>query len=306
MIELSQLRCFTAVATELNFRRAAIRLNMTQPPLSRQIQLLEHQLGVRLLERSTRSVILTAAGRAFFVEAQYLLERAELAIQSARNTAYGSTGTVGITFIASAVYEFLPDVIVKAQQQYPGINISLKEMTTFEQVEAMRLRKTDIGIIRSSSWQNEFEHECLLREPFVLAMPDKHELADKPDITVQDLNGKPFIMYSLTSWQPFYELLAGMFRSAGVIPDYVQHINSTLTMLALVNAGLGAALVPRSASRIHFDHVMYRPIELDPGIRSELHLIWREDNENPASKVILQAIRESVSGVGRSGERSNL
>jgi DNA-binding transcriptional LysR family regulator len=131
MFELAQLRCFTTVATELNFRRAAERLNMTQPPLSRQIQLLEHHLGVELFTRSTRSVALTAAGRAFSSKHRTLLERAQQAAVTARRFAEGDIGSVNISFVGSAVYEFLPKVIAEARLKQPQVKISLSEMNTY-------------------------------------------------------------------------------------------------------------------------------------------------------------------------------
>lgn len=118
MFELSQLRFFLAVATELNFSRAAKRLNMTQPPLSRQIQLLEHQLGVELFDRTTRSVVLTAAGRRFFIEAQDLLQRAHVAMLNAQKMSQGNIGSVNISFVASAVYAFLPMVVARGKERY--------------------------------------------------------------------------------------------------------------------------------------------------------------------------------------------
>lgn len=294
MFELAQLRCFTTVATELNFRRAAERLHMTQPPLSRQIQLLEHSLGVALFTRSTRSVALTAAGRAFFIEAQALLEQAQNAALAARRIAQGEIGSVVISFVASAVYEFLPRVLAQTRSQLPGIDIALLEMTTFDQLEALRARRTDLGIVRSPMGQQGFASECLLREPFLLAVPRQHPLATQEALSLAALDQQPFIMYAHAAWQPFNELLTGMFRSAGVTPDYVQQLGSTLTILALVNAGMGLALVPRSASCIRFDGILYRPLALAAGIQSELHLVWRDDNDNPAFLLMLDAIRDSV------------
>lgn len=294
MFELAQLRCFTTVATELNFRRAAERLHMTQPPLSRQIQLLEHQLGVALFTRSTRSVALTAAGRAFFVEAQALLEQAQNAALAARRVARGESGAVAIGFVASAVYQFLPQVLARARHELPGIAIALQEMNTFDQLEALRARRIDLGIVRAPMAQRGFAGECLLREPFVLAVPAAHPLASRDAPTVEALDKQPFIMYAHGAWQPFNELLTGMFRSAGVAPDYVQHLGSTLAILALVNAGLGLALVPRSASLVRFDNLLFRPIALGAGVCSELHLVWRDDNDNPALRVLLEAVRQSV------------
>ncbi|PAU64583.1 LysR family transcriptional regulator [Pseudomonas sp. PIC25] len=294
MFELSQLRCFTTVAMELNFRRAAERLNMTQPPLSRQIQLLEHQLGVALFTRNTRSVTLTAAGRAFLVEAQSLLAHAGQAALTAQRVARGEAGALALGFVASAVYEFLPKVVSDARIGLPGIDIALHEMNTFEQQDALRARRIDLGIVRAPMQHPGIGCECLLREPFVLALPRQHPLASRDDLSVEALHGQPFILYAHSAWQPFNELLTGLFRASGVAPDIVQMLGSTLTILALVDVGMGLTLVPRGASRIRFENVAFRPIDLGPGIRSELYLIWREDNDNPALHTLLHAIRQTA------------
>ncbi|QGZ31250.1 LysR family transcriptional regulator [Stutzerimonas stutzeri] len=294
MFDLAQLRCFTALATELNFRRAAERLNMTQPPLSRQIQLLEHQLGVALFTRSTRTVALTAAGRAFFVDAQALLEQAHRATQTARLTALGERGTVGIGFVASAVYDFLPRVVTQARHERPGVQIALQEMSTFEQLQALHARRIDLAIVRAPLNQPGLISERLVCEPFILAVPCEHALATREPLTLPALHGQPFILYAHAAWQPFNELLTGMFRSSAVQPDYVQSLGNTLTILSLVNAGMGLALVPRSASAVSFKRVCWRAIELPRGVHSELHLAWREDNDNPAVAALRDAVRQSA------------
>jgi DNA-binding transcriptional LysR family regulator len=294
VFELAQLRCFTAVASELNFRRAAERLNMTQPPLSRQIQLLEHQLGVALFTRNTRSVALTAAGRAFFLEAQSLLERAEMAAVSARRFAAGDIGSVTLGFVGSAVYEFLPKVIAEAREQQPNVNIALTEMNTAQQQEALRARRIDLGITRAPLHAPGFASELLVREPFVLAAPVAHPLASATQVKLADLHRQPFLMYAHSAYAPFNELLTGMFRSAQVTPDYVQWLGSSLTILALVNAGLGLALVPKCATNVVFKQVTFRELPLGEGVQSELHLVWRSDNDNPACLMLLEAIRGAV------------
>ncbi|WHS62958.1 LysR substrate-binding domain-containing protein [Pseudomonas sp. G2-4] len=294
MFELAQLRCFTTVATELNFRRAAERLNMTQPPLSRQIQLLEHHLGVELFTRSTRSVALTAAGRAFFIEAQNLLEQAQQAAIAARRFAQGDIGSVTISFVGSAVYEFLPKVIAEARLKQPQVKIVLAEMNTYQQHEALRARRIDLGIVRSPLLETGYATECLVREPFVLAVPAGHPLASAESVGVQDLDGQPFLMYSHAAYPPFNELLTGMLRSARVAPQFVQWLGSSLTILALVNAGMGLALVPRCASSVVFKQVVFREIDLGEGVQSELHLVWRQDNDNPAFTMLLEGIRGAV------------
>ena len=260
MFELAQLRCFTTVATELNFRRAAERLNMTQPPLSRQIQLLEHHLGVELFTRSTRSVALTAAGRAFFIEAQNLLEQAQQAAVAAKRFAQGDIGSVTISFVGSAVYEFLPKVIAEARLKQPQVKIVLSEMNTYQQHEALRARRIDLGIVRSPLLETGYATECLVREPFVLAVPVGHPLASADSVGVEDLDGEPFLMYSHSAYPPFNELLTGMLRSARVAPQFVQWLGSSLTILALVNAGMGLALVPRCATSVVFRQVVFREI----------------------------------------------
>lgn len=294
MLDLNQLRCFTTVATELSFSRAAVRLNMTQPPLSRQIKLLEHQLGVELFTRSTRSVALTAAGRAFFAEAQSLLERAQSAELSAKRFAQGDIGTVKVSFVPIAVYEFLPKVIAELRVELPNIDISLEEMNSFEQNEALRTRRIDLGIVRQVARWEGLSTERLLTEPFVLAIPAGHPLANAPRLTVRDMHRQPMLMYANSAYQPFNELLTGMFRREKVAPHYVQWLGSTLTILALVDAGVGLALIPRSAQRIRFENMTFREIELGRGVESELHMIWHEDNDNPAFGHLLRAIQKAV------------
>ncbi|EIL1410878.1 hypothetical protein P0Z73_004014 [Salmonella enterica] len=148
--------------------------------------------------------------------------------------------------------------------------------------------------MRAPSALTGVSSEILVSEPFVLAVPRQHELATLSDITIAHLDKQPFIMYALSAWQPFYELLTGMFRSNNIQPDYVQYIGSTLTILSLVNAGMGMAFVPESAARILFDNIVYRHITLPAGIESLLYLAWRDDNDNPAFKVMLELIKFSM------------
>ncbi|NDL62274.1 LysR family transcriptional regulator [Acerihabitans arboris] len=301
MFELGQLRCFTTVAMELSFRRAAERLNMTQPPLSRQVQLLEHQLGVRLFERTTRSVTLTPAGRAFFIEANQLLERAQSAVANVKRIAQGEIGAINISFVSCAVYQFLPEVINRVKLSHPQIDINLREMPTTEQLEGVRLRQVDIGIVRAGHSRHGYLCESLLKEPFVLAAPRGHPLATAARPGPRDLDRQPFITYALSSWQPFYELFAGVFRANNVQPRYVHQIGSTVTILSLVNGGMGLALVPACAARIRFENVVFRDIELGEGVCSELSLIWRDDNDNPVLPVLLEALRRTVDGTSPPG-----
>jgi DNA-binding transcriptional LysR family regulator len=287
MFEISQLRCFVAVAEELHFSRAAERLNMTQPPLSRQIRLLEHHVGARLLERNSRTVRLTAAGKAFFPEAARILRMAEEATFTARRVAKGEQGTLSIGFTGGAGYSLLPEVVRRLRQHSPGVALTLKELVSTEQVEALNSGQIDLGLLRPHALNAELESALLATEALMLAIPK-----DEADLwplapTLADLHGKPFVMYSPYEARPFHQMLSERFERAGVVPDIVEYIGQVHTMLALVNAGIGAALVAEGATRLHFDGIVVRRIETEP---VRMVCAWRRDNENP----ILQLFRRDV------------
>lgn len=292
MFELSQLRCFIVVATELNFSTAARRLNMTQPPLSRKIQLLEHQLGIALIERSTRSVRLTEAGKKFFIEAQSLLDHAYQIELSAKKISLGQTGTLTISFVSSAIYDLLPYLIQKITTLFPNIQLVLNEMNSFQQIEALRTQRIDIGIVRSLMGHHKLHETCIVQEPFVVAINAAHPLSQQTVIDLRCLEKQPFIMYSLSGWQPFYEIISGAFRMAQISPDITHHVSSTLLMLSLVNGNLGIAIVPKSAASIKFENVIYRDILSEYQLLSKLYLVWSDGNHNPALKTVIESIEE--------------
>jgi DNA-binding transcriptional LysR family regulator len=280
MFELSQLRCFVAVAEELHFRRAADRLNMTQPPLSRQIRLLEHHVGTQLLERNSRAVHLTAAGKAFFSEAVHILRLADQAAFKARRVSKGEQGSLDIGFTSASGYRLLPEVVRRLRDQLPGVALSLKELVSTSQVEVLNGGQLDIGLMRPHALNSELDSTVLLREPLMLAIPT--ELAGEWPIrpTIRALHGKPFVMYSPIEARPFHQMLIERFKQAGVMPDIVEHVGQVHTMLALVRAGLGVALIAESATTLQFDNVEFRMVDTDP---VETVGVWRRDNENPAN-----------------------
>ena len=287
MFEISQLRCFVAVAEELHFSRAAERLNMTQPPLSRQIRLLEHHVGARLLERNSRSVRLTAAGKAFFPEAARILRMAEEATFTARRVAKGEQGTLAIGFTGGAGYSLLPEVVRRLREHSPGVVLTLKELVSTEQVEGLNASQLDLGLLRPHALNAELESALLATESLMLAIPKAEADGWPLEPTLADLHGKPFIMYSPYEARPFHQMLSERFEKAGVVPDIVEHIGQVHTMLALVNAGIGSALVAEGATRLHFDGIVVRRIETDV---VRMVCAWRRDNENP----ILQLFRRDI------------
>ncbi len=290
MFELSQLRCFVAAAEELHFGRAAERLNMTQPPLSRQIQILERVIGVRLLERTSRAVRITPAGRRFLPEARRILHLAESAALSTRRTAGGEAGSITIGFTASAAYSFLPELIMAARQRLPGVDFVLEEMVTAEQTEALAVRRIDVALLRPPV-RRKFDSLRVVREPLLAALPAGHRLAKGPPPVLKDFDGQPFVTYSPYEARYFYDLLAGIFGKAGVAPRYVQHMSQVHAILALVRAGLGTALVPAAAASLRFRGVALRAVETRPAEPVELFLAWDRNNDNPALPAFLETAR---------------
>ncbi|SMO93459.1 LysR family transcriptional regulator [Paracoccus laeviglucosivorans] len=274
MFELNQLRSFVAIATEMSFRRAAETLNMTQPPLTRQIQLLERDIGVELFDRSGRAIRLTEAGRRFLPEAQDLLRRAEAAALSARRAQSGQEGSVILGFVPVVALGLLPVVIAAVRKSLPGVDLVLREMLTIDQAEALPAGQIDLGLMRLPRDTSRLHVSRIVREPYVLALPRDHPMADKPQFSLQDLHGQDFIMYAPSNGWYSYEMLNSMFLTEGVRPNFVQFLGQSITLLSLVNASEGIALVPDSSRHILFPNVVLRPIELPSHAISEYYLGW--------------------------------
>ena len=286
MLDLTHVRSFIAVAEEMHFGRAAARLNLTQSPLSRQVQMLESRLGVALMERTTRAVRLTAAGRTFLREAYRTMAAAENAERLTRQVARGEAGRVALGFTAASAYQVLPRVVAHIRSALPGVDLVLHEMVTAEQIEALQARRLDLGLIRpipaSPGDGTRITTTPLLHERLLLAAPRDHALAAGRRPALADLDGQPFVTWAAGGGSYFLDLLATLFREGGVRPHVVQRVNQTHTMLALVGAGLGLALVPEAARSIRMSGVSLRPIALPLTARAELRLAWREDSDNPA------------------------
>lgn len=312
MFEFSQLRCFVILAEELHFGRAAARLHMTQPPLSRQIQLLEHHVGAKLLERTSRRVSLTMAGRNFLQEAQALLHLAESASLAARRVAGGDAGVVSIGFTAASAYRFMPGLVANLRKRLPDVVIALKEMVTGEQVEALASGRLDIAMLRPHASAEDFESVCAVRESLVAVIPQAHPLATGRLPVLKDFNHIPFVMYSPLEARYFHDLVASTFFDAGVHPRIIQYTSQVHTILALVRAGLGVALVPEAATSLRYDGLVFRPLRANRSARRvELYIAWRRDSDNPARKSVLDACldycrsRRSVERVPGSGVRAD-
>ena len=289
MFTLDQARSFIAVAEELHFGRAAVRLNMTQPPLSRQIQKLEREVRVELLERDSRKVVLTAAGSAFLTEARKLVAAAERAPHTARRIAQGSTGILRIGFTAASGFSLLGPLLRGIAEDLPGLDVELQELVTSEQLRALSTGDLDLGLARPPFDTDRFESRLLSAEDLRLAVPAGHPLDSlgRP-VTSADLRDTPLILHSPTEARYFYDLAV---RLMPVDHHNVIHtVSQVLTMVALVAAGRGVAFVPESARLLRLEGVAYLELADVSPDAVELHAIWSRDATNPALARLLEVL----------------
>jgi DNA-binding transcriptional LysR family regulator len=282
MFSLARLTCFIAVAEELHFGRAAERLHMTQPPLSRQIQQLESELGVQLIDRSSRSVTLTAAGAAFLPDARRIVHMSESAVLTVRRVPAGDLGTVVVGFTGASAHAILPRLLEAAQEKIPDVKLVLREMVSGQQIEALTNGELDLGLVRPILTRPGVSSRPIHHERLVAALPQSHPLAGEEHLTVEDFDDQPVVMYSPVDARYFHELLISTFTIAGAAPRYVQYVTQVHTMLVLVRSGLGMALVPASAQTMQPEGVVFRQVSAVRDRPVQMNAAWRTDNTNPA------------------------
>ncbi len=286
---------FVAVAEELHYGRAAERLSMTQPPLSRRIQLLERELGVELFDRTHRTVRLTPAGRVFLAEARKILRSSQEATLYVRRAKQGEVGVVTLGFTATAAFSYLDRVLAAKNAELPGVDLVLREMATSAQVEEVLAGGIDVGMIRPPVTGGDIVTLPLWREPLLAALPSAHPLARrKKNPDVRDFDREPFIMYSPSEGRYFHDVVVAVFRTARVLPAYTQYLGQVHTVLALVKANFGVALVPAAAAALRLEGVVLRPVDGIEGHPVELELMWRRGNDNPALGALLTVVGNLV------------
>lgn len=297
LFTLEQAQSFVAVAEELHFGRAAARLNMTQPPLSRRIQKLEEHLGARLLLRDNRSVALTAAGRAFLVDARRLLAAAERAPEAVQLIASGKVGVVRIGFTATAAYSLLGRLLTLLAERLPDVKVELEELVTGEQVDALLRGDIDLGLGRPPFDTGRLASALLSAEALLLAVPAEHPLASLGRAaTAADLADAPLILHDPGKARYFHELVTRLLPLPGRTAAYT--VSQVLTMLALVAAGRGVAFVPASARELGFRGVAFLDLAGEPANPVELHAVWDPHSANPALHGVLEVVATIPSGNG--------
>jgi len=294
-LELRQLRYFVAVAEEKHFGRAATRLHMTQPPLSQTIQALEDMLGTPLFARTKRSVALTPAGLALLPEAQRLLQQAAALPDLARRAASGASGLLSLSFISTADYSILPPLLQRFRGRYPQVQIELREATTHIQLDDLMQGKIDAGLLLppfSDKAAAVLDYLPVLSEPLVAALP-AGSVRGKQAVALKNLRELPLIIFPRRIAPAFHDTILSCFRDAGVTPHIGQEAIQMQTIVGLVSAGMGMALVPQSVSNLQRAGVDYRPLSGKPPL-IETGLAWRRDNSSAVLRAFLEMAPATV------------
>lgn len=294
-IELRQLRYFIAVAEEMHFGRAAVRLHMTQPPLSQAIQALEAALGTPLFSRTKRSVSLAPAGAALLPEARRILLQAEGLPDLARRAASGEAGRLSLAFVSTADYSVLPPFLREFRERYPQVQIDLREATTDVQLEELEHGRIDAGLIippLPDKMKAELDYVSVLTEPLVLAVPKGTKgLRSQNTIALKAVSDMPLIIFPRRIAPAFHDAIVACFHEAGLTPRIGQEAIQMQTIVGLVSAGMGIALVPQSVSNLKRPGVEYKSLAgKTPMV--ETGLAWRRDNTSPVLRAFLELLRK--------------
>ena len=292
-LELRHLRYFVAVAEELHFGRAAERLHIAQPPLSRQIRDLEEEIGAPLFDRVARGVELTPAGRAFLPEARLTLAQADRAQRSAQRAAKGETGRLRVGFVESATYSaILPNVLGFFRMHLPQIGLSLFEMSSIEQEEALRDGRIDLGMLDNPPPDAErwLHIETVYSDPLVAALPESHRLAGNKRLTLADLAGDSFVLFPRNETPRLYDEFIAACRTAGFSPRVVQQAAGWHTLAGLVGAGVGTGFVPRSIAEAQRPGIAYRRVR-GLTVAVTMSAVWKKGDKSPVRERFVTALR---------------
>ncbi|WP_158884671.1 LysR family transcriptional regulator [Rhodanobacter sp. L36] len=298
MFDFRQLRYFVAVAEELSFTKAALRLHLSQPPLSQQVQALEQDLGVVLLERTKRRVALTEPGRIFLDQARGILAQASEARSQVLAAAAGHIGQLRLAYTVSVSFHpALPQALLRYRQLAPNVRLHLSEMNTEPQYAALLAGQIDVGFVRDEPSHLQDARNLRLtmidREPLLLALPAGHALASRDRVQMTDVAGDAFVSQPRELASTLYDRLVKLAGKAGFQPTISQHAQQINGLLALVAAGIGLALVPASMRAVHLAGVSYVLIE-DADAHLLLAVASRADDSSPVLQQFLSTVAEGA------------
>lgn len=294
-MELRHLRYFIAVGEHLHFGRAAEQLHISQPPLTRQIQRLEEELGVALFARTNRRVELTSVGQLFLAEAKPLIAQIDSLKHHVSETAAGRLGKLTIGFISVADYHVLPSLLREFQSRYPNVTLNLREATTDLQLDALRNGEIDMGIVLAPLTDPSLQFQPLFQEELVAVLPSSEAQNSRPSlakaISVRTLAEQPFVMFPRHSAPGLYDAIVETCDRAGFAPRVAQEAIQMQTIISLVSVGMGVALVPASLTNLGRADVTYRPLkEKSPLVTTGL--AWKNSNSSPTLHAFLDLVEQ--------------
>jgi DNA-binding transcriptional LysR family regulator len=287
-MELRHLRYFSAIAEERHFGRAAERLGIAQPPLSKQLQDLERELGYPLFDRSRRPIELTAAGQALFEHSRSVFAAVDAALRDARRAGAGHSGRLSIGYPQSLAYSGLSGLLRAFRERSPEVAIEVREMPPGEQIEALKRGDLDVGFVRTPLHEPELASENIRNEKLVLALPVDHRLAIRERVALSAVAGEPFVFFPRARGPGFFDFLMGFCRDSGFSPHIVQEAPQ-IDVLALVAAGFGLSILPDSVREFRRADIVLRPIIGSP--TTELRLAWRSGDTSPAVARFIDTVR---------------
>ncbi len=291
-MELRHLRYFVAVAEELNVRRAAERLHVSQPPLSRQIHDLEDEIGAKLFLRGKRGMQLTEAGKFLLEEARQILGQSERAIRLTNAASRGEAGRLSLAYSAAIFDPAFSRAVRLFRQRFPLVEVAMRELSFSLQLQALLDRQIDIGYVVFGAMQTETDlaFECIRQVATCIALPRDHPLAKRKQLKLQDLAREPFI-FPRQSMSTFRAWLLELCRAAGFTPQIVQEGDNAMGILGLVASGGGVAFAPDTGRIFQAMGVEFRA--LPPATpKFDLHCVWRRDNTSPLVPAFLNILRE--------------
>lgn len=276
---IENVHSFITLAEELNFRRTAERLHLDQSALSRRIQRLEATLGFRLLERTTREVTLTQAGRRFYEDNAHLLHRYEASVQAARRIAEGKTGSLAVGYMAFAATELMPSAVARFRQRHPHVDLTIRYIRTQGQKIALANDEIDLGYMIGPFDHSDYQTLQLSAEPLYVVTPRGHALLRLPVVKPGDLTGEQVILGDMREWDEYRWRLNDLFSAEGISLNVTLEASNTLALIGLVAAGLGVTIYPESLIGFLGRNVEVRPI-MHPQFRNRTVLVWKRSNRS--------------------------
>ncbi|MEZ5763691.1 MAG: LysR substrate-binding domain-containing protein [Xanthobacteraceae bacterium] len=291
-MKINQLRYFLVLAEELHFVRAAARLNVSQPPLSRQIQALEQELGLTLFVRGNQRVSLTEAGTALYNDVKETFTALDRAVIRAQGVSRGEAGRLTLGMTGSVSFGIMPGILECFHSKFPRVRMEILHLIKADQVQALTGRRISLGLTRSPVHTAQITSEVIHQEPFIAALHEKHPLARRKVIALEKLSADNFVLYRGNSWPSVADEIIGLCANAGFNPSVDQDTGEMQTAVSLVAAGLGVTVVAECIRSLLLPRVVYRPLTVQGKTPlTKLHAIYRKDDANPVLKGFLRLAR---------------